>query len=117
MTTKTDAQVTIGGKTYTLSGYEGEEYLQRVALYLNHKIEELRGDEDFKRLPLDTRNVLLNLNIADDYFKAMAEIEQLQAAVERSKSDLNEMKHDFVAVQMRLESAEKQIQNMTEKKA
>ena len=35
MAEKTDAQVMIGGKTYTLSGYESEEYLHKVADYLN----------------------------------------------------------------------------------
>ena len=31
-------EVLIGGKVYTLSGFEGEEYLQKVSSYLNHKI-------------------------------------------------------------------------------
>ena len=31
MAEKTSAEVIIGGKVYTLSGYEGEEYLQKVA--------------------------------------------------------------------------------------
>ena len=29
-------EVLIGGKVYTLSGFEGEEYLQKVSSYLNH---------------------------------------------------------------------------------
>ena len=33
-------EVLIGGKVYTLSGFEGEEYLQKVSSYLNHKITE-----------------------------------------------------------------------------
>ena len=31
-------EVLIGGKVYTLSGFEGEEYLQKVSSYLNHKM-------------------------------------------------------------------------------
>ena len=34
MAEKTSAEVIIGGKVYTLSGYEGEEYLQKVATYI-----------------------------------------------------------------------------------
>ena len=30
MSAKTNAEVVIDGKVYTLSGYEGEEYLQKV---------------------------------------------------------------------------------------
>ena len=33
MSAKTSAEVVIDGKVYTLSGYEGEEYLQKVASY------------------------------------------------------------------------------------
>lgn len=31
MSTKTDTEVIIAGKVFTLSGYESEEYLQKVA--------------------------------------------------------------------------------------
>ena len=44
MSAKTSAEVVIGGKVYTLCGYEEEEYLQKVAIYINNKIQEL--DED-----------------------------------------------------------------------
>ena len=46
MADKKDAQVVIGGRTYTLSGYESEEYLLRIADYLNGKIDELAGDAE-----------------------------------------------------------------------
>ena len=42
MSSKSSAEVIIGGKMYTLSGYEGEEYLQRVAVYINNKINEFK---------------------------------------------------------------------------
>ena len=63
-------EVLIGGKVYTLSGFEGEEYLQKVSSYLNHKITECANSEGYRKQSADTRNVLLALNIADDYFKS-----------------------------------------------
>ena len=39
-------EVLIGGKVYTLSGFEGEEYLQKVSSYLNHKITECTTVKD-----------------------------------------------------------------------
>ena len=105
MAEKTDAQVNIGGKTYTLSGYESEEYLHKVAEYLNTRIDELRNDREFNKLPMDTRQVLLNLTIADDYFKARAKIEELQAVIDKKENDLYDIKHDLVAAQMKLEKA------------
>ena len=107
MAEKTDAQVVIGGRTYTLSGYESEEYLLRVAEYLNGKIDELRADPEYARLPVDMRQLLLNLNIADDYFKACAQIDELKGLIDKKENDLYDIKHELVAAQMKLQSAEK----------
>ena len=68
MSSKNKTQVIIAGKIYTLSGYESEEYLQKVAAYLNGKITEFRGMDGYHRLSQEMRSILLNLNIADDYF-------------------------------------------------
>lgn len=70
MSAKTDTEVIIGGKVFTLSGYESEEYLQKVASYINNKTAEYGKMDSFRRQPADTQSVLLQLNIADDYFKA-----------------------------------------------
>ena len=40
MAVKTDTEVIIGGRVLTLSGYESEEYLQKVASYINNKLTE-----------------------------------------------------------------------------
>ena len=37
---KTDTEVIIGGKVLTVSGNESAEYLQRVAAYINNKLNE-----------------------------------------------------------------------------
>ena len=102
MAEKTDAQVVIGGKTYTLRGYESEEYLLKVAEYINKKIDELGADPEFGKLPVDMRHLLLNLNIADDYFKAVSRTEELQGIIDKKENDLYDIKHELVAAQMRL---------------
>ena len=56
MSVKTSADVLIGGKIYTLSGYESEEYLQKVANYINSKINEF--DEFLQFQNVHMRNLL-----------------------------------------------------------
>ena len=85
MSTKTDTEVIIAGKVFTLSGYESEEYLQRVASYINNKIAEYNKVDSFKRQSLDTQNVLLQLNIADDYFKAKKQISLLEEELQNKE--------------------------------
>ena len=48
MSSKTDTEVIIGGKVFTLSGYESEEYLQRVASYINNKLNEYNKVDSFR---------------------------------------------------------------------
>ena len=50
---KTDTEVIIGGKVFTLSGYESEEYLQKVASYINNKVNEYSKLDNFRRQPID----------------------------------------------------------------
>ena len=49
MAEKTNVQVLIGGKIFTLSGYESEEYLQKVAGYINSKLNEMKETENFSK--------------------------------------------------------------------
>ena len=81
MSAKNDTEVIIGGKVFTISGYESEEYLQKVASYINNKYIEYQKIDSFHRLPIETQNVLLHLNIADDYFKAKNQIEVIEQEV------------------------------------
>ncbi|MCR4691004.1 MAG: cell division protein ZapA [Lachnospiraceae bacterium] len=104
MEAKTDTEVLIRGRIYTLSGYESEEYLQKVALYINNKYAEYTKNEAFSHQSLDTQSVLLELNIADDYFKAKKQIALLEETLQQKEQELTDMKHDLIALQMRTES-------------
>ncbi len=104
MGAKTDTQVVIRGKIYTLSGYESEEYLQKVALYINNKFAEYNKNEEFTRQSSDTQSVLLELNIADDYFKAREQIAALEEELTQKKQELNDVMHDLIDLQMRTDN-------------
>lgn len=112
MSSKTDTEVIIGGKVFTLSGYESEEYLQKVASYINNKIAEYNKNESFKRLTLDMQNVLLQLNIADDYFKAKKQISILEEEIQTKEKELYNLKHELIASQIKLENTEKNVKSL-----
>lgn len=112
MSVKTDTEVIIGGKVFTLSGYESEEYLQKVASYINNKMAEYSKVESFKRQPLDTQNVLLQLNIADDYFKAKKQIGLLEEEIQSKEKELYNLKHELIASQIKLENTEKNVKSL-----
>ena len=105
MAVKNTTQVLIGGKIMTLSGYESEEYLQKVAYYINNKMTELGQLPGYSRQSLETKHTLLDLNVADDYFKAKRQAELFEEELETKDRESYELKHD----QVRLENAEKEI--------
>lgn len=119
MSSKTDTEVIIGGKVLTLSGYESEEYLQKVASYINNKLNEYNKLDSFRRQPMDKQNVLLELNIADDYFKAKKQISILEEELQGKEKELYDLKHELISAQIKLESAQEQVkglqQDMNEK--
>lgn len=112
MSSKTDTEVIIGGKVFTLSGYESEEYLQKVASYINNKANEYNKVESFKRQPLDTQSVLLQLNIADDYFKAKKQISLLEEELQAKEKELYDLKHELISAQIKLETSEKEAKDL-----
>ena len=112
MSSRTDVEVIIGGKVFTLSGYESEEYLQKVASYINNKMMEYNKVEGFRRQPMDAQNVLLQLNIADDYFKAKKHIDRLEEDLKAKEKELYDLKHELIASQIKLENSEKNNKNL-----
>lgn len=112
MAGKTDTEVIIAGKVLRLSGYESEEYLQKVAAYINSKVAEFTRVESFRRSPVDTQNVLLQLNIADDYFKAKKQIALLEEEIAAKEKDLYDLKHELIASQIKLDNSEKNLKSV-----
>lgn len=107
MSSKTDVEVIIGGKVFTLSGYESEEYLQKVASYINNKINEYARIDAFKKQPAEVQNFLMQLNIADDYFKAKKQISLLEEEIQRKEKELYDLKHELISSQIKMENVEK----------
>ncbi len=112
MASKTDTEVIIGGKVFTLSGYESEEYLQKVASYINNKVNEYGKVDSFRRQPLETQGVLLQLNIADDYFKAKKKIEVLEEELLAKEKELYDLRPAVISAQIKLENAEKKSKEL-----
>lgn len=108
MAEKTNAEVSIGGRVFTLSGYESEEYLQRVASYLNNKIVELRQSDNYCKQPPDVQALLMELNIADDYFKAKKQADSIEGELDSKDKQLYDVKHELIAAQIQIESLEKE---------
>lgn len=117
MAVKNSAQVVIVGKIITLGGYESEEYFQKVASYMNNKIAELSEMQGYSRQPMETKHMLLSLNITDDYFKAKKQAEIFEQDLQQKDQEMYELKHELISLRMQMEKAEKREQEAREQKA
>ena len=114
MADKNDITVVINGRIYNLSGYENPEYLQEVANYMNSKIAECKASEGFRRLNPEYQNILLAINIADDYYKIKNETGQLAAMDDEKEKQIYDLRHEVIETQIKYESAMRLVEEYKE---
>ena len=103
MAEKNYIEVNLMGKSYILGGSEDEAYLQRVATYVNGKEAELKRMQGYLRQNADFQHLTLLLNMADDYFKALRQVENLKAKQEQMEQEISNLKHELVSSRIRYE--------------
>ena len=106
MNRRNDVEVNIDGKKFSLSGYESAEYLQKVAAYLNGKLAEFKSQDFYRMLDTDLRNLLMQINIADDYFKVKTQLDDLERERDGNATEIFDLRHELVLAQTKLEAAE-----------
>ena len=117
MAVKNTAKVIIGGKIITLGGYESEEYFQKVASYINKKMDELSAMPGYSRQPMETKHTLISLNITDDYFKAKKQAEVFEQDLQQKDQEMYDLKHELISLRMQIEEAQKREQEALEQRS
>lgn len=85
---KRSTNIKIGGISYTVSGYEPEEYMQKVGVFVDKKMNEIKSN----CFALDTTMaaILTAVNIADENFKLYEQNQDLQDQVNQLNKRLAE---------------------------
>ncbi len=109
MPAKNEAEVAIGGRVITLSGYESREYIQKVAAYLDNKLDEHKKMESYNRLPLEFQNIMIQLNIADEFFKAKNMADTLKGDLESKDKEIYDLKHELITLQAKADKQAEEI--------
>ena len=116
MNTKNDVEVIINGKQYTLSGYESSEYLQKIANHINDKIAEFKEQDGYLRLDTEMKNILLAINLSDEYYKALKDSNDIKKENEEMEKEIIDIKHDMLTMQSELDKANGQIKKLAEER-
>lgn len=99
--------VTVGGLKYTLLATEGEEYVHRVAAYVDEKLRETAKAGGSSQMGCA---VLTAVNIADELMKSQETAEQLRGQIKgyadeaaQAQSEVSELKREVFRLQQKLE--------------
>ena len=87
---KNKVEVRIAGCDYTLVGNESEEYIQKIGLYVDKKMNEILKANS--KLSTSMAAVLTAINVADDFFKTYESEESLREELEQCKQELEKLK-------------------------
>lgn len=117
MADQTNTQVLIDGKVYNLSGNgdESEAYLVSVATYLNHKIEEVKALEFRKHMISSTKNLMIMINIADDYLKAKQAADESKELAALADATAAQLMSELEETKKQVVKLTKQLQNLKDK--
>lgn len=103
------AIVRIGGLEYTIKGNEPEEYLHKVAIYVDKKMKAI--EKTNFNLSTSMLAVLTSINLADEVLKSKEELEKLHEELDTLKEEA-EILNDML---MKLEEENKILRDTLER--
>ncbi len=103
---KNRVTVTIGGQSYTFLAAEGDDYVQKVAAYVDGKLKETM--QDSKLAAVDAA-ILTAMNIADEKCKE-------QEASENLRRQIKELLEESAKLKMELSESKREIFKLQQKK-
>lgn len=121
MSVKNKVVVKIAGKDYTLVGDESDEYMQKIALFVDKKMTEIMKNNN--KLSTMMAAILTALNIADEYYKreereiklknelnkAIDELEKYKSMNDELKSENTKLKKENSELQIELVKREAEL--------
>ena len=70
--------------------------------------------DGYARLSQELKSILLELNVADDYFKAKNQVEMVEEELAQKDQELYDLKHELISTQIKLEDAAKELEALKE---
>ncbi|MCL2386734.1 MAG: cell division protein ZapA [Defluviitaleaceae bacterium] len=98
--------VVFDGKIITLKSKESREYLQKLAFYIDRKIDEIKAsnlastDNDYLRIAF---------NVADDYHREQEELRRLKSVHQRFVLEMGKMQEELSKKANELNKCKKMI--------
>lgn len=100
---KNITEVAIAGKVISISGDEDSAYMTEVAAFINDKLQELQKTANYQKLSAEYKQILLGMNLADEYFRERKKNKILESELELKDRELYSLKHELINLQLDME--------------
>jgi cell division protein ZapA len=104
--------VVIGGEIITLRSGEQPDYLQRLARYADQKISEIKTKSVSAAIDDRAKTLLIALNIADDYHKALDRFQRLDAAHKELVKEMGKLQGENVELNAKMKAMSAELSKM-----
>ncbi|MCL1843876.1 MAG: cell division protein ZapA [Defluviitaleaceae bacterium] len=101
--------VVIGGEIITLKSGEQPDYLQRLARYADQKIDDIKSKSVTASIDDRVRTLLIALNMADDYHKALDKFQRLDSVHKRFVAEMGKMQEENALMAEKLKKLEAEL--------
>ena len=90
MAMKNAVEVVVDGRVYKISGYESQEYMHQIAVYINEKMTQCHNTENYRKQSSDQRQLMLSMEL------------------EKKERELYSVRHDLIEAQLEIENLKKE---------
>ena len=78
-------------------------------------IQDFKQNESYRMQNMDMQRILLEINIANDYFKAKKQADMLEGDLELKEKEVYDLKHELIVSDSKAETATKELDEALEK--
>ena len=111
---KNKVTVVICGEQMDLKSTDSVEYVQRVANYVNDKMNDLLKKNPLGRLQERVWTVQVALSIADDYFRTQERFTEQQVDQEKHLMDVGRLQEEINRLNEKISELEHDIEKYTD---
>ncbi|HBR05438.1 MAG TPA: cell division protein ZapA [Lachnospiraceae bacterium] len=114
--TTTTCEVIVDGKRLMLSSEKNIEHLNRIAVYLNGKIKQVKSQQFYRSISKENADTIVELNLADDVISLKTQIEDLEEEKSLKNDEIFSLKHEIIELKSKLAELESENQKLREDK-
>ena len=107
---RNSTDVIIEDKVYTISTDQDAAYVRQLAEYINEKMELLHRQPEYSKQPNGIRQMLVLMNMADDYCRMKQQAEEAKKRYEQQETEFYNMKREMVNMQMNMANMKKKFE-------